>query len=148
MEIRILRNTYTPNSTVGKLHIDDHYFCKTLEDRVRAPGVKVAGATCIPEGRYRMIVDWSPNHEAFLPHLLDVPMFTGIRIHPGNTMVDTEGCILPGLQAGPDMVTQSRVAFYAFCELLSAPILKGEEMWVTIGKDPDVEIPEELLKTT
>lgn len=146
MELTVSRRTYTFNSTIGQLLIDGSYFCHTLEDRVRAPGVKIAGATCIPEGRYRVIVDWSPNHLKFLPHVLNVPMFTGIRIHTGNTDVDTSGCLLLGLQEAPDQVSQSLLAFNMFCPKLSDALVSGQEVWITFMHDPSVVIPPELLK--
>ena len=53
MELKISRKEFTDQSTIGDLFIDDTYFCHTLEDMVREPGVKVPGETAIPEGRHR-----------------------------------------------------------------------------------------------
>lgn len=84
--------------TIGRLFVDGVYFCDTLEDRVRdlAHEAKIPGRTAIPAGRYEVIVNHSPRFRRELPRLLDVPGFTGILIHRGNTAEDTSGCILPG----------------------------------------------------
>lgn len=87
-----LKDTYT----IGKLYINGQYFCDTLEDKVRKDGVKVYGETAIPKGIYNVIVNMSNRFKRFLPLLLNVPMFEGIRIHAGNTKEDTHGCILLG----------------------------------------------------
>ena len=96
-----LRDTYT----IGKIYIDGEYFCDTLEDKVRdlnKNGVfdgdekKVDGETAIPYGTYKVILSYSPKFKRILPELLDVPCFTGIRIHRGNTEKDTAGCLLVG----------------------------------------------------
>ena len=96
-----LRDTYT----IGKIYIDGEYFCDTLEDKVRdlnKNGVfdgdekKVYGETAIPYGTYQVILSYSPKFKRILPELLDVPCFTGIRIHRGNTEKDTAGCLLVG----------------------------------------------------
>ena len=96
-----LRDTYT----IGKIYIDGEYFCDTLEDKVRdlnKNGVfdgdekKVYGETAIPYGTYKVILSYSPKFKRILPELLDVPSFTGIRIHRGNTQNDTAGCLLVG----------------------------------------------------
>ena len=96
-----LRDTYT----IGKIYIDGEYFCDTLEDKVRdlnKNGVfdgdekKVYGETAIPYGTYKVILSYSPKFKRILPELLDVPCFTGIRIHRGNTEKDTAGCLLVG----------------------------------------------------
>lgn len=65
-----------------------------MEDTVREK--KIAGKTAIPEGTYQVIVNRSPKFKRDLPLLLDVPNFEGIRIHRGNTVKDTSGCILVG----------------------------------------------------
>lgn len=96
------RNTYT----IGKMYIDGNYFCDTLEDVDRGINqkdsldtikkIKVAGATAIPTGTYKVIVNMSPKFQRNLPRLIDVPGFEGILIHRGNTDKDTAGCILVG----------------------------------------------------
>lgn len=107
-----LRDTYT----IGKLYIDNHYFCDTLEDKVRdlnkdgdlndAGEGKVAGQTAIPYGTYKVTMDvQSPKFsqrasyawcKGYLPRLLNVPHFDGIMIHAGNDATHTAGCILVG----------------------------------------------------
>lgn len=89
-----LRATYT----IGKLYIDDRYWCDTLEDRVRDLGKenKVPGETAIPSGTYDVVVNISPKFKRILPRLLRVPYFDGILIHRGNTAKDSAGCILVG----------------------------------------------------
>src|SRR3989442_1816583 len=94
MELR--RKVFTSNSTIGELLINGKLECFTLEDRIRPPGVKVPGQTAIPEGSYEVIVTLSQRFKRDLPLLLNVPNFRGVRIHTGNTELDTEGCILVG----------------------------------------------------
>ena len=71
-----------------------------------------------------MQLTMSQRFSRVLPLLLNVPMFEGIRIHPGNTSADTEGCILVGWGKGTDQITQSRDAF---ASLFSK--LRGAEAW-------------------
>lgn len=94
MNLLLKRIALKPEYTIGKLYIDGQYFCDTLEDTVREK--KIAGKTAIPEGTYQVIVNRSPKFKRDLPLLLDVPNFEGIRIHRGNTVKDTSGCILVG----------------------------------------------------
>ena len=109
MELRLVRNQYSSTSTTGELHVDGAFACFTLEDRVRS--TKVPGATAIPPGRYEISVTWSNRFKRPLPLLMDVPNYTGVRIHTGNKSEDTEGCILVGRKRLPDLVSESRLAF-------------------------------------
>jgi len=119
MLLEIVRFHFDPKYTVGRLYINSNYFCYTLEDTVRAEGVKIKGQTAIPQGRYKVIVDYSNRFQRELPHILDVKGFEGIRIHSGNTDQDTEGCILLGESwNGSDFVGNSRVTFSKFYDLL------------------------------
>lgn len=61
MDIAIKRIYKGAEYTVGRLSIDGKYFCDTLEDTVRAPGVKVRGKTAVPAGRYRVVLAESPR---------------------------------------------------------------------------------------
>jgi hypothetical protein len=114
MELRLERKWFTPASTIGELTIDGAFQCFTLEDVVRDGDifvVKVLGATAIPEGRYDVGVTFSPRFKTDLPEVRDVPNFTGVRIHSGNTAADTEGCVLVGRTRDADRVLESRAAF-------------------------------------
>ena len=66
-----------------------------------------------------------------LPLLLDVPAYEGIRIHPGNTDADTEGCLLPGKTKSADMVASSRLAFTALFEKIKAA-LQREKIFISV----------------
>ena len=111
MKIEVIRRWFTDKSTIGGMMLDGRFQCFTLEDRVRRPGVKVYGQTAIPAGEYQLIVNYSLRFKRYMPLLLNVPMFSGVRIHSGNTDKDTEGCILVGNSKGDDVVLQSRLAF-------------------------------------
>lgn len=119
MRIRVIRKWFSQQSTIGEMYTCENglaqspYFfeCFTLEDRIRAPGVKVKGSTAIPDGIYTLAIDWSERFGRLMPHVLDVPGFVGIRIHPGNSNADTEGCLLVGAQRMTERVVSSKVAY-------------------------------------
>lgn len=116
MKLTLKRIALKPTYTIGKLYIDNHYFCDTLEDKVRDLNKdgdlndvgegKVAGQTAIPYGTYKVTMDvQSPKFsqrasyawcKGYLPRLLNVPHFDGIMIHSGNDATHTAGCILVG----------------------------------------------------
>ena len=93
------------------MYVDGIYECYTLEDVVRN-GTKVLGKTAIPTGEYKLIIDASVRFKQDMPHILNVPDFTGVRIHSGNTSADTDGCILLGTTwAGKDFIGNSKIAY-------------------------------------
>lgn len=130
MEIKIRRLYFTDQSTIGDMSLDGVYECHTLEDRWRL-GSKVKGSTCIPCGRYKVVIDMSQRFGRLMPHLLDVPSFDGIRIHSGNDAADTEGCILVGQSRALDWVGESRLAFDAFFPKLQQALAAGD-VWCSI----------------
>ncbi|MBU1028505.1 MAG: hypothetical protein KKF48_05665 [Nanoarchaeota archaeon] len=134
MELKIIRKEFTENSTIGDFYIDNVFFSYCLEDMIREPGVKIAGKTAIPEGRYRVIIDQSNRFKRAMPHILDVPMFEGIRIHNGSYPKDTEGCPLLGFKKGKDMIWESKLAFNRFFDILYLA-LPHEEAWITIERE-------------
>ena len=118
MLIEVKRFEFKDTHTVGKMYVDGIYECYTLEDAVRN-GTKVLGKTAIPIGTYKLIVDASVRFKQDMPHILDVPDFTGVRIHAGNTSADTDGCILLGTTwAGKDFIGNSKIAYKKFFDKL------------------------------
>lgn len=99
MKLIIKRNLFTPTETLGELSIDGKFFCYTLEDTVRENGVKVHGETAIPYGTYKVIVNMSNRFKRLMPLLIDVPNFEGVRLHGGNSHVDSHGCPLIAYKA-------------------------------------------------
>lgn len=135
MKLLLQREVLTPSSSIGKLYVNSLFECFTLEDydaRLEEGGTKVAGSTAIPRGTYRVILDYSNRFKRVLPRLLDVPNYVGVRIHPGNTSEDTEGCILTGTGTAPDRLYNSRAAFEKLFNKLEQADESGEEIWITI----------------
>lgn len=107
--LKVIRDTYTDKSTIGRLYINNVFFCDTLEDTIRLE--KIKGITAIPAGTYKMILNISNRFKKLMPLLIDVPNYQGVRIHSGNTSEDTKGCILVGLSRTINNIGQSRDAF-------------------------------------
>jgi hypothetical protein len=135
MEIRIKR-TRAKGYTHGILTIEGNPFkCFTLEDEVRDGDifkVKVQDKTAIPAGRYEVILNMSNRFKKYMPLLLEVHNFSGVRIHSGNTSEHTEGCILVGYENGNDgFLGNSRTAFNDLMKVLSK-VEKKEKIFLAI----------------
>lgn len=130
MEITVKRIAKKQAYTIGKMYIDGAYFCDTLEDRVRdlTKEAKVPGKTAIPTGKYPVIINFSPRFKKNLPLLMNVPYFSGVRIHSGNTAEDTEGCILVGENKAVGKVLNSRTTFTRLMERLQ----KADKIYITV----------------
>jgi hypothetical protein len=145
MELQLDRKWYTNRSTIGKLFIGSDFECFILEDPVRrdpdpstpANEAKIPGKTAIPAGKYKIQITYSPRFKRLLPILVDVPGYSGVRIHPGNTAEDTEGCLLPGTWYLVDKVANSRTAFNALYLKLDDARKRGEACWLTIKDVPE-----------
>ena len=101
MELRIKRYIYNDSKTtggeannIGDFFIDGTFFCYSLEDQIRYSDKKVYGKTAIPDGRYKVILTMSNRFKRIMPLLLDVPNFSGVRLHGGNTAENSHGCPL------------------------------------------------------
>lgn len=140
MHLQVRRIWFTEISTIGKLFLDGNFFCYTLEDKVRADGMKVKGKTAIPSGTYEIVIDHSNRFQKQMPHILNVPMFEGIRIHSGNTSFDTEGCILLGENHSTDFVGDSRVAFSKFFPKLEEGLKTGKVFIDILNGDSNEKI--------
>jgi uncharacterized protein DUF5675 len=131
MELLLERVEKKPGFTIGSLSVDGDWQCWTIEDETR-DGPKVPGKTAIPAGKYWVQVTMSARFKKPLPLLLNVPNFEGVRIHPGNTAEDTEGCILPGADRYASSVGRSRVAFDALFVKIKDAIARGERVSIEI----------------
>ncbi len=111
-----------------RLFVDCVECCYTLEDVVRAKGIKVYGETAIPEGVYSVTMTYSNRFKEMMPLLYNKPdnsvqdskgiRFDGIRIHSGNTADHSHGCILLGSTKSKDFVGNSKKTYKQFLELL------------------------------
>lgn len=138
MKLELKRKALMDAYTVGDLFINDVFFCNVLEDKVRdfnkdgdlndSGETKVYGETAIPYGIYTIDLTYSNRFKKILPLIENVKGFEGIRIHPGNTAVDTHGCLLVGNNTEKGKVTDSRKVF----EKLMIRLVDAHEMKETI----------------
>ena len=142
MEIEVRRKEFYPECTHGELYIDDEYLCDTLEDQDRdfnkdgditdkGEG-KVYGQTAIPRGRYELVLKVSARFGKTLPTILNVPGFTGVLIHSGNTPEETKGCILLGEKQKRGRVMSSRFFMLRFMEIVKPAFKEGEKIYLTV----------------
>lgn len=134
MELTLNRIFLGSSATIGELYVDGEHIADTLEDRVRPEGEKIYGKTAIPEGTYEMVLSYSPRFKKILPEILNVPNFTGIRIHCGNSSADSSGCILVGTWDGEkeDWVSDSKIAFNKLMSLLEEATNNKEKVTITV----------------
>lgn len=141
MELLLERKYIKPEYCIGRLYINGEFFCNTLEDTIRdinkngtfdCGEFKISGHTAIPYGTYEVQVTYSPKFKRELPLLLDVPSFTGIRIHRGNTNEDSSGCILVGENTKKGMVLNSTKYEEELTKLLKNTQNKKEKIIITI----------------
>lgn len=152
MELKLIRKIFSEKSTIGDLYTSNDkmnfsYQCRILEDKDRGlifdmpidelNKIKIFGLTAIPYGRYEVIISKSTRfsklagYDVFLPELLNVPGYLGVRIHSGNRPEDTEGCLLTGITYGVDVINESRKAFD---ELFPKLKESKDKIFITIEK--------------
>ena len=162
MELILTRIAKRRGYTIGRLAIlkeeseeyrtyqTEEYFCDTLEPTVLELKTTVSKETvlrspaklaslkpvAIPEGRYAVVITWSPKFKMWLPLLLGGPDFNrlwqGIRNHAGNTAKDTQGCILVGRNQIVGRVLESRKWLYELKQKIVSSKAKGDAVWLTI----------------
>lgn len=142
MKIRVRRVAKRDTYTIGRLYIDGKYFCDTIEDKDRGlnsrmplgdiQARKVYAKTAIPTGTYRVSVTWSNAFGKPLPLLHDVPGYSGIRIHTGNTAADTAGCLIVGQNTQVGKVLNSRLVFSKLFPLIEAACKSEDGCWLTV----------------
>lgn len=130
MKLVLKRIHFGDTFTVGQLYEDtgygEHPICYVLEDKYReieGQDVKVwkeQNKTAIPKGVYDVRITFSNRFQCKLPQLMDVPGFTGVRIHTGNSSENTEGCLLVGMSwdGHSDWIGSSKVAMGVLMPLI------------------------------
>ena len=119
----------TPEATPGRLYLGKQEICFTLEDPERE--VKIQDQTAIPRGRYRVILSQSKRFGRIMPEVLNVPGFSGIRIHGGNTTENTDGCLLVGRHRDGNRVSDCAIILNQIILLLDNALKRSEEVWIT-----------------
>lgn len=137
--------------SIGRMYVQDYLLCNTLEDTDRGltsimsetviREKKVAGKTAIPTGTYKLRLSvspkfknrkWAKDYGGLTPEIVGVPGFSGVRIHPGTTAADTDGCPIVGKNTEPGKVTSSQACYKELMEKLYTAHLAGEEMTITV----------------
>ena len=129
MLVKLIRTQPQGKALFGQLYVDGTFFCDTLENTDYA----------IPTGFYRLRVTMSPRFRIYLPILDGVIGRTGIRIHAGNTIEHTEGCILVGEADLPNLrLLSSLKTLHRLCDVLlhHQNYNPHEEMYIEIS-EPD-----------
>lgn len=124
------KDTYT----IGVLMVDGEKFSDTLEDKVRdlKSEKKVYGETAIPAGKYKVVMSMSSKFKRVMPYLENVPQYTGIMIHPGNTIKDTSGCILVGENKKKGQLVNSRKYSDELNKRINEAIERKEQVWIEV----------------
>ena len=141
MKLKLERKYFKDTYTIGNLYINGSFFSNTLEDKNRDVNkngkfdnveVKVYSETCIPFGTYEIKIIFSPKFKRELPWLQNVPSFTGILIHRGNTSKDSAGCILVGENKAVGKVLNSTIYEKELVKMIKEAIAKGEKVTIEI----------------
>lgn len=97
----LVRRSADAFGVYGELYFRGVYLCDTLEN----------SSMFLPEGHYLFDMSYSPKFKEYLPHLFNTGKITrsrGFRIHTGNSIKDTKGCILVGSRFNVVSLSNSR----------------------------------------
>jgi len=139
MKIEVKRITKLPKVTLGELYVNGSFECYTLEDTVRevkgAPVEtwKIPHVTAIPAGTYNVVISMSTRFKKLLPEIQNVPGYSGVRIHAGNTTEDTDGCIIVGKIKKVVSLGSSVIALTSLQSKIQSALDRGETVTLTIG---------------
>ena len=132
MKLILTRHARRADYTIGRLEDENgKKICDTLEPIWRnydGGEMKIPRKSAIPEGSYRVVVTKSQRFGRYLPLLVGVPGFEGVRMHSGNTSRDTEGCILVGHNLQVGKVLWSRITLEKLMKLIE----NEKEIYLTI----------------
>ena len=123
MKIKIIRQRNEAHGCFGVLNLEgclESFFTLEPKDRFldQSGGVgKIERMTAIPCGNYEAIFHNSPKFGECI-WVQNVPWFSEILIHIGNTAKDTKGCILVGMSSDILGVKDSKTALKKIIETL------------------------------
>ena len=170
MKLQVIRTQFGTDATNGLLFIDGIFECYTLEDQYQA--VKVMHETCIPEGTYDIkfrktggfhakYTERYKNAHYGMLHIQDVPNFTYILIHTGNTDEHTSGCLIVGetqqdLEVSKDgFIGSSAVAYKKMYAKVAGQLLQGKDVTIEyttinnlLNKDVDNQAKDHTVLAT
>lgn len=142
MDIQVNRIARRDGYTIGRMSLNEIYFCDTLEDTDRGLNStmsvdkilakKIKAQTAIPTGKYDVILTFSPRFKRVLPLLLNVPGYQYIRVHNGNRPDSTEGCLLVGENKVKGQVINSRATLERLMSVLLECEKRKEKISITI----------------
>ena len=152
MELKVNRRWKKEAYTIGDFICNDVRLFNSMEDKDRGlnssmpVGIinqkKVYGKTAIPTGKYNVVLSyspkfankaWSKKYDGLVPEIQNVKGFSGIRIHPGNSAADVEGCIAIGENKAVGKVLNSTKCYYELMDNYLMPAWKAkEEITITI----------------
>lgn len=142
MKIKVKRLYKQSEYTIGKLYVNNKYFCDTLEDCDRGLSddmdidkimeLKKPTITAIPKGTYKVIITYSPRFKQYMPLIMNVKGFEGIRIHSGNTNKDTSGCILVGENKVKGKVINSKITYANLYNVIHDELENDKEVTIII----------------
>ena len=132
MKLILTRHARRADYTIGRLEDENGMkACDTLEPTWRdykGGEMKIPKKSAVPEGTYRVVITKSQRFGRYLPLLVGVPGFEGVRMHSGNTSRDTEGCILVGHNLQVGKVLWSRITLEKLMKLIE----NEKEIYLTI----------------
>jgi hypothetical protein len=155
--ITIVRDVYTPTTTLGKLYLEGvGEFCYTLEDNVRPYGIKLKGITAIPEnhsgykiGIHRsnkfkrdVLILYTESDRITLKH--GGISFTHVYFHGGNTHVDTDGCILVAANRDDKNLRIQGTKEAELFKIVKEWLSKGIDVYVIIQNKPYTNVPQTI----
>jgi len=139
VNVRVVREIFLEDRTIGKMYIDGKYVCDTLENKDRGltssmekfevKSKKVDKETAIPYGKYNLTSSIFSQKfgkrefyiftGGYLPRVMNVTGFDGILIHVGTKPEDTDGCILVGqYNSDSNTLQNSRKTFIDIYDIL------------------------------
>lgn len=150
IDIELCREPYTARSTNGQLYFTEDAgdpFCFTLEDTVRADGIKVKRETALPAGLVKVGINMSTRFKREMPIIFTEDngyevrkgnvSFKGARFHGGNTHKDSEGCPLCAKNRIDDNTIQGSMEKEVTAKIKAILEEKGVDfLWMRITNDP------------